>query len=69
MIMTTHGLVLDLDEWRVTLVDGTIVLLWVHSYGEDGDQTVIRVLMRGTPHYLVPVSSIPTEAIATIRSG
>lgn len=67
--VTPHELVLELDEWRVTLLDGTSIRLWAHSYGEDDDQTVFQALMRGTPNYLVPIASFPTQAIATIRSN
>ena len=64
-----HELVLDLDEWRVTLVDGTHALIWAHSYGIDEDRTVFNVLMRGKPHYIVPVASFPTDAVAEVRSA
>jgi hypothetical protein len=64
-----HELVLDLDEWRVTLVTGIDVVVWAHSYGTDGDKTVFNVLMRGKPHYIVPVASFPTAAVAEVRSS
>lgn len=66
--MTKHELVFDLEEWRVTLVDGTVIRLWADGYSTEGDHTVFGVLMRGSPDYLVSIASFPTVAVASVRS-
>ena len=58
---------MDLDEWEVILLDGTTVTLWAHAYATEGGLTTFEVLIRGKPHYRVPVASFRVRRSS--RSG
>lgn len=62
-------LVLDLDEWLVTLRDGSVLRLLAHAYSHEGDEYVFSALMRGKPHYEVHLARIPAAIVATVLSG
>jgi hypothetical protein len=64
-----NELVLDLDEWIVTLRDGSVLRLLAHGYSQEGDEYVFSALMRGKPHYEVYLARIPVAIVATVLSG
>ena len=65
----TLELALDLDDWRVTLVDGNTIRLRAASYSQEGEEYVFHALMRGTPHFDIPLAYIPVAIVADIEGG
>jgi hypothetical protein len=62
-------LALDLDEWWVTLIDGSVLHLWAVGYSRYGGQIVFSALMSGEPNFEVPLVSIPASIVVKIRGG
>jgi hypothetical protein len=45
-----HELTADLDEWRVTLTTGDVLVLHAHGVQEIEGYLVFLALMKGTPN-------------------
>ena len=59
----------ELDDWLVTLKDGSVLHLRAHSNSKEGEHIVFYVLMKGTPHFLVDLVWIPESIVAKVRGG
>ena len=64
-----HELVLDLNEWLVTLTNGSVIQIMAHGYSEEGNEFVFNALMSGKPHYEVHLARTPSAIVATVFGG
>jgi hypothetical protein len=64
-----HQLTSDLDEWRVTLTTGDVVVLRAHGVKEADGYFVFVALMKGLPHYEYEVAKVPAAVVADVSGG
>jgi hypothetical protein len=64
-----HELTSDLDEWRVTLTTGDVVVFHAHSVQETEGYLVFLALMRGSPNYEYEVARVPAGVVAEWSGG
>jgi hypothetical protein len=64
-----HELTADLDEWRVTLTSGEVVVLHAHGVQETDDYLVFLALMKGSPNYEYEVAKVPRGVVADWSGG
>jgi hypothetical protein len=64
-----HELTSDLDEWRVTLTSGDVVVLRAHGVHETEGYLVFVALMKGSPHYEYEVARVPVGAVEDWSGG
>jgi len=64
-----HELTADLDEWRVTLTTGDVVVIRAHSVQETESHLVFLALMKGSPHYEYEVARFPAASVADWSGG
>lgn len=62
-------LALPLDEWLVTLTDGSVVVLYAVGYSTRGDDYVFHALIAGHPNYEIHLAQLPRAAVSSIRGG
>jgi len=69
--MSTGGLelVLGLDEWQLTLVDGTLLQVWAVGYHRAGGKIVFSALVKGVPNYEIAILAIDEVVVAQVRGG
>lgn len=59
----------DLDEWRVTLTTGEVLVLRAHSVHEADECLVFLALMKGSPNYEYEVARVPLPWSRTGRAA
>jgi hypothetical protein len=64
-----HELTADLDEWRVTLTTGEVLVMRAHGVAEADGYFVFVALMRGSPHYEYELARIPANVVAELVGG
>jgi len=64
-----HELTADLDEWRVTLTTGDVVVIRAHSVRETESDLVFLALMKGSPHYEYEVARFPAGSVTDWSGG
>ena len=64
-----HELLLDLNEWLVTLENGSVIQIMAHGYSEEGDEFVFSALASAKPNYEIHLVRIPSTIVVTVFGG
>ena len=59
----------ELALWHVTLLDGHVLQVAAHGYGQEDVSYVVAALLRGSPNYEIDLLVVPRSAVRSILTA